>query len=401
MNPAPHPAPDHIPPERILDVDIYDLPGANDDVHAAWQQLARTHDLVWTPRNGGHWIATSGDVVERLFRDTGAFSNREIAVPPGTMAIPQLPIMADGDAHRAYRAIIEPAFKPAHLEVYRRQAQTLTDELIDGFHPRGYCEFSSEYALILPLVIFLLMMDLPLDDRESLHAHVRVMTHEADAAKRQAAFRGIIDYLEVRIAERRRNPGDDLLSRVLDARISGRPLDHQEILGMSSLLLFGGLDTVASMMGFVMRFLAENPEHRRWIIDNPARRSFAIEEIMRRHGVANLMRTAVHDVEIGGVTVQAGDYITVTTCLHGLDPRKYPSPEKVDFERAMGHPPATFGYGPHRCPGNGLARMEMGVMVEKWLARIPEFEVDPEGEVVQASGGVNGVLRLPLRWPVA
>jgi len=149
-------------------------------------------------------------------------------------------------------------------------------------------------------------------------------------------------------------------------------------------------------------FLAEHPEHRRWLLDNPdrTRTAFAIEEIMRRHGVANNMRTALHDMELDGTLVRAGDLIMVASALHGLDPREFDHPDEVDFSRAS-KTPATFGAGPHRCPGASLARLEMRILVEEWLSRIPDFWVDPDEPVIQRSGGVNGILRLPLRWPTA
>ena len=89
--------PGHVPAERIVDVDIYDLPGADKDVHRAWQALADRHDLVWTPRNGGHWIATGGDLIMQIYRDTERFSNCEIAVPAGSMLLPTLPIQIQTD----------------------------------------------------------------------------------------------------------------------------------------------------------------------------------------------------------------------------------------------------------------------------------------------------------------
>ena len=97
---------------------------------------------------------------------------------------------------------------------------------------------------------------------------------------------------------------------------------------------------------------------------------------------------------------RTGEHILVVTALHGLDRRLFERPEEVDFERA-GKPNATFGVGVHRCPGASLARLEMRIMVEEWLQRIPNFSAPDEEPIVQRSGGVNGILRLPLRWPTA
>ena len=390
-------APPHVAADRIVDVDFYDLPGAAEDVHDAWLRLARGHDMIWTPRHGGHWIATGSDVIEQLYKHTDLFSNREIAIPPGSMLIPMLPIQKDGEEHKVYRQIIDPAFKPTALAQYQARARALTIELIEGFRHKGVCEFIGDYALILPLTIFLSIVDLPQEDSAYLHEHAEVMTRTADIERRHAAFRAIIEYLQGWIERRRIEPGEDLLSHVVHAKPFDRAATDEELLGIGALLLFGGLDTVTSMMGFVMRFLATHAEHRRWMIAHPERMSAAIEEIMRRHGVANNTRTATQDVEIGGVTVRRGEYILVPTALHGLDPRAFDHPMDVDFERPAKWS-ATFGAGPHRCPGMNLARMEMRVMVEEWLARIPDFEIDTTRPIVQQSGGVNGVLQLPLRW---
>lgn len=394
------PAPAHIPADRVVDIDMYDLPGAGEDVQLAWRRLQEKHDLVWTPHHGGHWIATGGHVIEMCFRRKDILSNREIGIPPGSMLIPMLPIQKDGEAHKAYRSIIEPAFRPSEVQNYAVGARDLTIRLIEGFRGRGSCEFISEYALILPLNIFLTMVDLPQEDREYLHGHAEVMTRTSDIGARHAAFGAIIAYLQRWNQRRREIPGGDLLSKVVHSQPFGQPATEEEVLGMGALLLFGGLDTVSSMMGFVMRFLATHPDHRRWIIDHPERLPFAIEEIMRRHGVANNLRTASENIEIDGVTVREGEHILVATCLHGLDAREFDNPLEVDFDRPAKWT-ATFGTGPHRCPGANLARTEIGILVEEWLARMPDFEIDPDRPLVQRSGGVNGILQLPLRWPTA
>lgn len=390
--------PPHVAPDRVRDVDVFHLPGSDRDVHRAWLRLAEGHDLIWTPHNGGHWIATGGSLLLSLFKGDERFSNRETAVPAGSMLVPTLPIQADGEAHKAYRALIEPAFRPATVEKYARRARELTVEIIERLLPTGQCEFTGDYATVLPLVIFLQIVDLPEDDREELHRHTRVMTHEPDLAKRHAAFRGVSDYLDEKIAERRANPRDDLLSKVIHGEAMGRPLDEVEVQGIAMLLLFGGLDTVASMMSFVMKFLAENVGHRQWIIDNPSQIAFAVEEIMRRHGVSQLMRTAVVDTEVDGTPVRAGDLIMLPSSLYGLDEREFDNPLEVDFSRPA-KASTTFGAGAHRCPGASLARLEMKIMVEEWLRRIPDFEIDPSRPLVQTSGLVNGVLELPLCWP--
>ncbi|WP_044564005.1 cytochrome P450 [Azospirillum sp. B4] len=389
--------PAHVPHDRLIDVNIFDLPGAEENAHLAWMALRGPHKLLWTPHHGGHWIATSGDLIEMIYRTSEMFSNREVGIPPKKYLIDMLPIQRDGAEHNAFRALIDPALRPAAVQRYGVQARELAIRIIEDLLPRGRCEFVADFSLVMPLSIFLSIVDLPVDDREELHALTRASSRSPTAEQRQAAFRQIIDYLERWIAKRRAEPGDDLLSTIIHSQIDGRPLTHAEVLGVSVMLLFAGLDTVASMMAFVMHYLADHPEHRRWIIDNPRQISFAVEELMRRHGVANNVRTVVRDVELDGVLLRAGDLIVAPNCLHGLDEQQFPHAEEVDFSR---RPAANgiFGWGPHRCAGANLARMEMRILLEEWLKRIPDFEVDPAKPAVQQTGTVNGVLQLPLRW---
>jgi cytochrome P450 len=166
------------------------------------------------------------------------------------------------------------------------------------------------------------------------------------------------------------------------------------------MLLIGGLDTVASMMGFIGRFLAESPAHRKQLIDKPELIGKASDEFMRRFPIVNQGRTVARDFEYKGVQMKKGDMIMMPTALHGLDERKFERPLEVDFNRPTPvH--STFGNGPHRCPGSYLARVELRVFMEEWLKRIPDFRVK-QGETVGFRAGVNAtVTYLPLTWEVS
>jgi hypothetical protein len=189
-----------------------------------------------------------------------------------------------------------------------------------------------------------------------------------------------------------------LISRVVKAEVNGRPVRQDEVLGMTTLLFFGGLDTVASMLSFVARFLARNASHRRQLIDDPKLIPGAIEEFLRRHGLSNTVRILNEDAELGGVQLKKDDIIMVPISLHGMDERRFPDALSLDFKRKPVH--ATFGNGPHRCPGSNLARTEVRVFLEEWLKRIPEFEITPGEQSRTATGAVNTVTYLPLSWPV-
>jgi cytochrome P450 len=207
------------------------------------------------------------------------------------------------------------------------------------------------------------------------------------------------DYLTPYIDARMNRPGEDVISMVITSDIGGRPPSRDEVFGMATLLLFGGLDTVASQLGFIALHLARQPEHRRQLVEKPEIRARATEELIRRYGLPNTARVLTQDYEYKGITLRKGDMIQLPKCLHGLDDRKNADPATVDFDRKpslIKH--AAFGAGPHICPGASLARRELMVFMDEWLPLIPDFAIDPDKPLVMKSGPVNGVLELHLTW---
>jgi cytochrome P450 len=394
------PIPAHVPPDRVVDFDIYNPPGAADDYHLALKKLhdAAVPDIFWTPRNGGHWIATRGDDIYRIFKEYEHFSSRQLTVPLVDHA-PLPPIFFDPPEHTAYRALIAPAFMPQAISKLEEKARELAIELIEGFYPRGECEFVSEFAQHLPIGIFMDMVALPAQDRGYLLGLADKMVRPDSAAQKLEALGAIFAYLGVKIAERRANPGDDLISRIVQSKIDNRELSDQELKGLCGLVLIGGLDTVASAMGFIANFLAGSPAHRKHLIERPELTQKAVDELLRRFPVVNQGRQVTHDFEYQGVQMKAGDMIVIPTTLHGLDERKFQNPLEVDFDRPTPiH--STFGNGAHRCPGSFLARVEIKVFLQEWLKRIPDFSLKP-GARAGVHGGVNGTLyHLPLVWDV-
>jgi cytochrome P450 len=388
--------PPHIPARLVVDFDFANLPGAERDVHLAWKRLHDGPDLFWTPHYGGHWIATRAELIETIQTDHQRFSHREFTLPRGYKQLTVPPLEFDPPEHTEYRRIISPAFAPAVIARLEEGIRELAVTLIEEIKPRGHCDLVHDFAQQLPVTVFLRMVDLPLGDREMFLEWAEVIVHSADKEAKGAAFRKAIGYLSDVIAQRRAHPADDLLSRIIQSKVGDRTINAEEVLGMCVLLFFGGLDTVASMISFVAWFLARNPGHRRQLIENPALMQLAMEELFRRHGLSNTIRLIVQDTELGGVQLKKDEVVMVPISLHGLDDRRFPNPLEVDFSRRPVH--AAFGNGPHRCPGATLARKEVGIFLEEWLKRIPDFHVTPGMEVRTTSGSVNGVVSLPLSW---
>lgn len=394
--------PAHVPPERVRDVDLFNLPGMAEDVHLAWKQIQDSSpDLYFTPRNGGYWVLNRAELMNQVWPDYERFSSyHAIGIPHIDEVPPQLPIEVDPPVHQYFRRPINVGVSPRAIQGYTVQARELAIELIEGFLPRGECEFVREFAQMLPITIFLRMVNLPMSDRSWLLERAETMVRSSDVPKRMQAYGEIIGYLDGWVRKRTAEPGDDLISQILAVQVGDRPITHDEAVSECALVLFGGLDTVAGTMSFFARFLATNPEHRRQLIDEPSLIPQAVEELLRRHSIPSVGRQLTQDVEMDGVLMKAGDRLMITVCMHGLDERAWPEPLKVDFKRNVNvHDLLAFGKGIHKCPGANLARAELRVFLEEWLKRIPDFSLKPGDPPITASGGVAGVLHLPLVWP--
>ena len=390
-----HPA--HVRAAQVVDFDFYRPCEPGDDPFLAWKKLQRGPAMQWTPANGGHWIATRGRDVKTILSDWERFSSSSAFIPK--MDRPRaVPLEYDPPDHAPLRKILLPAFMPKAVKRWSDEARVLAIDLIDGFKGAGSCEFIADFAMQLPIVIFLRLLDLPLADREPLleavNATLRPTTEERRAAGRAYLNRYIADLVDDRTA----NPRDDLLSDALKADIGGRVMNNAQAQGLASGLLGGGLDTVASTMGWAALFLAENPGHRQQLIDEPALIPKAIEELLRRFAVPNIARVVRHDIDYEGAAMKAGEQVLMSACMHSLDPEIFDDPLTVDFRRRDSYKHSSFSHGIHRCVGAPLAMQEIRIFLEEWLGRIPIFRLDPADPPIRATGIVHGLTRLPLVW---
>lgn len=395
----PAPVPAHVPPERVFDFDFFAPAGWEEDIQLAWKRLHEVApDIFWTPRNGGHWVATRGQDIREVQTNYRRFSQRVMTIPAAAQTFRILPANADPPEHDHYRRIIMPAFLPKVIDGLEAGIRELARELIAEVAPRGACDFIEDFARKLPIITFLKLVDLPSGDRELLVGLADAIMHGTDERKAAEAQEEMTGYVTRLIEARRRNPGSDVISMVVHANIGERPINEEEVFGLVRLILFGGLDTLTSLVGFIWRFLATHPEHCRELVAHPELRRGAVEELIRRHGVVNTARTITEDCTWNGVSFREGDMIQIPNSLYGLDERITPDPLTVDFRREhVQH--AAFGGGPHICPGMWLARREIEVSLDVWLDLIPEFGLAAGSKpLLHAGASNNGILRLELAW---
>ena len=391
------PLPSHVPPALVIDWDFLHAVHGDEDPFLTLKRLHDGPDIFWTPHNKGHWVATRGEDIRKILSDHETFSSRVIFLP--AMDRPRIiPAEIDPPHHAAYRALISPFFYPNAIASWADEARELAAALIEGFRAKGECEFIADFALQLPIVIFMKMCDLPLEHREMLLDWVGPIFRPKTPSDTEEARAKFNNYLVEIIAARRAHPGADLLSKALAGTVEGRRLDDMEALSITNSLVLGGLDTVASSMGWMALFLAQHPDHRRQLIDEPKLIPNAVEELLRRFSIPTIARIVAKDIVYKGVALKEGDAILMSACMHGMDERSFDNPLEVDFRRPDARKHSVFSQGIHRCPGSPLALAEFKIFLEEWLKKIPDFTIKPGAKVRTGSGIVHSVTSLPLAW---
>lgn len=394
--------PAHVPAHLVRSFSFYDDPRI---IAQPMTALAGLHDgprIFWNtinPRHGGSWVLTRAEDIRHvtahpeLFSNKGQFKMAELIgeswdMIPGELDPPDL---------QKFRKVVGAWLGPPAVAAMAEQIRERAVGLIEGVAHAGHCEFMSAFALRFPVSIFIDLMGLPQQDAPMFLGWEHDIIHAPNMTVRAAAIGAIADYLRRRLAECRRSPADDLFSRAIRAEVDGVRLSDDQILGICFMLFTGGLDTVASSMGFQFHFLAEHPEVQARLKAEPALASRFVEELLRANSVVVIHRVATADSEVGGVLIRAGDWIAIPTALGSLDPEDAQGSVAVDMDRrAVRH--MAFGVGPHFCLGMHLARRELVIAVEEWTRRIPVFRTSDDGEVTFKGGGVFVVESLPLTW---
>jgi len=399
-------APSHVPPPLVRDFDLFHFSAPTADLYDECSRISREEPAVFfTPHHGGYWVVNRADLLEQAYADWELFSSEKsvggAGVPPSPAEIPAfLPVEIDGAMHSELRRPLNLALSPRRVQELSVTARALAVRLIEGLAPRGRCEFVNDFSLKMPMELFLRLVDLPLEDLDYLLKVNQDFLRHPDISRRHAAQGELTAYLDGWVRKRVAEPGHDLMSNIVHLQVEGRPLTHEERVGYMGTVLAGGLDTVGGAMAMSARHLATHPEHRRHLIDNPGAIPNAVDELLRRHSSPTFGRYVVRDVEFGGVSMKRGDRIMLPLMLHGMDERRWDKAREVQLGRSTrGH--MAFAAGPHRCPGANLARVELAIFLEEWLKRIPDFAIDPEGQVLFEMGSVVGLKTLPLVWQAA
>jgi cytochrome P450 len=403
--------PAHITDAVYFDFDMFKDPALLEDAHARVMDLRRNAPpIFWTPHNGGHWMLASHKAVYEASRDPETFSNgmmsREemmkvmAAMPAGMPRIPQpVPIVLDPPEHGAFRAPLQATFSPKAMIALNSKIRALAIELIEAMKLKGTADFMKDVAEPMPVQVFLEMFGLPLERRDEYRRLVEAQMASLDRSQGDAAmrFRQVADVMHDTLVDRRDNPRDDIISLLWKTTIHGNPTTMEDMENFAVLLFIAGLDTVMNGMGHGVLHLARHPELQQQLRANPKLIPEAAEELLRRYTFTVPPRRVAKDTVFHGVEMKAGDRVMLFLPGADLDADEFPEPESFNLEREN-NVHIAFGVGPHRCLGSHLARIELQILYEELLGRLPEFRLAPGKTVNYHGGHVIGPNELWLTW---
>ncbi len=369
--------------------------------------------MAWTEHHGGYWVITDYEHGHIASSDPATFSSArteyggtgiETVIPKNPSPVVQLPIECDPPEHTAIRRVLNPIVSPVAVAALEPTIDRYVTQFIDSWIEEGSCDLVYELASPVSTCVTLEWLGFPLDNWEPIaHAFHDVMGWPPGSERHRAALRTqgteVAPQLRALIAERRKEPRDDVVSYIVGQQIGGQPVSDEIALSIVSVLVAGGVDTTTSLTGSALVHLHRYPDDRARLIAEPELLEPATEEFLRVYPpVTTNARTVRRQTELNGCPMHVGDRVLISRWAANLDETAFPEANRFIIDRFPNRH-TSFGMGPHRCAGSHLARAMFRAMIGQVLQRIPDFAVDEDGLVPYPDqGAFLGWSTIPVRF---
>jgi cholest-4-en-3-one 26-monooxygenase len=398
----------------LASLDLY----VDGDPHAAWKLLRAKAPVHWNQhRNRGFWSISRYHDALAVYRNTDDFSSENGIVAILTdkqdelarsLGFRQMLIFNDPPRHTRMRQLVNRRFTPRALAPLEGQIRDIAIEILDAVAPQGQCDFVLEVASRLPTAVICEMMGIPKDDRDLMFSLANMSIGSQDPEYQiegsgrttgQRAQKEYFDYLGRLTEQRRSHLGHDLVSAIM-GEFDGQRLSPSEVVFNTFLFVVAGQETTRNAISGGMLALLRNPGERQRLAGDSSLMPTAVEEILRYVSpVTHIMRTAKRDVEMHGQKIRAGDRVVIWNASANRDEQVFPDADRFDVARTP-NDHLAFGHGEHFCLGANLARLEVKVMIDEVLKRLPDMEL--AGPVSRLrSHFVAGIKHMPVRFTPA
>jgi cytochrome P450 family 142 subfamily A polypeptide 1 len=387
-------SPSDAPPIRLLDGDWY-----VQDPHRGFAWMRAHAPVHW---DGEVWGVAGYEELLRVSKDTETFcsgqSSRPDSPPIASM------INMDDPQHRRRRNLVNKGLTPRRVQDHEPMIRKVCNELVDAVAARGSCDFVRDIAAPLPMAVIGDLLGVEPDHRDALlewsddmlrGTSITAPPENMDRAMK--AFAQYATYSARVVADRRARPRDDMMSALVHAEIEGQRLDDQDLLQEGLLILVGGDETTRHVITGGMEALIRNPDERRKLHANPALVPTAVEEMLRWVSpIKNMNRTATRDVEIAGARIREGDKVLLLYPSANRDERAFVRADEFHVDREP-NDHVAFGHGVHFCLGASLARLELRVMFETLLERLPDLSLATDEPLpLRPSNFIVGIEQMPV-----
>lgn len=373
---------------------------------------------ITTPAGDPAWLATGYETVRALLADprlgrshpdpenAPRFSESAIL-----QAFPAKPPEVEREEHTRMRRVLGRSFSPRRMVELRPRVQAIVDGLLDDLAAQTPpADFQKALSFPFPALVISELLGVPAEDRDEFRRWSDDAANMKDGARSRAGLESLHRYMAGLIESKRRRPAEDVISDLIAAGAEERWLTPEHMITLAAGLLFAGHETTVTAIDRGMVLLLTHPEQRAWLERDPELVPLTVEEILRyrdggmpqaqRGDGGRLSRFANADIEIGAVTIRAGDLVVFGLLSANVDPEVFPNPHTFDVRRDNGNSHVTFGYGPHFCLGAPLARLELQSVFGTVFRRFPSMRLAVPAEELQtrADALTGGLVALPVTW---